>query len=418
MIENRLSALLGQTLEELGKSYFFRVLTPLTSKITGLYLFLRGEADKSFFVNVLKCFPLTSMGLNIYNLLNPALLFPLSVLFFIFLSGFNSPGPMACFAMAIGTLSVVTGIRLGEKLRKMWKNPIIPFLVCPKTQLGTSLVLIFVGVSSAFLTLALSGLPFSETTTRAGLKPLITMPSFLVVPGVAILVGRLGEETEEGLRNRDVSRVVAVMITALLSIPFFLLGYRTPLVALMISVVFAGGYTRLFGPRLTASLFLALLLVVVGYGWVVATATGWRVGPLELLLSRANFTTQVFDHISNISGFWGCLHGGLLQSVVPGPGLGPRTIVSEVFGGRVGVTLTSTLWGPMLLDFGIPGVVLGSLLLGVPVGMAMEALRAEKRKGLPAAMLGVLCAYLLVGVETGVTDIIVISYFLLFPFFL
>jgi len=417
LIEKTFSSLLDQTLEELEKSWFYRLLLLFFSRTTDLYLFILKEAKKSFFLSGLRFFSLQA-DFGVSDLLSPALLFPLSVLIFVLLSGFNSPSSTACFSIVIGTLSVLTGIKLGEKLRSSQKQPVIPFLTSPRIQFGVSVVLIVIGLFSVFLTLIFSGLPLSETTTRTGLKPFITMPSFLVIPGASLLVGRLGEEAESGLRKKDLSQVIAVMITALLSIPFFLLGYRTPLVALLVSVVFAGGYTRLFGFRAVTSFILAVFLVVVGYGWVVATIVGWRAGPLELLLSRASFTTQVFDHLSNISGVWGYFHGGLLQSVVPGPGLGPRTMVSEVFGGRVGVTLTSTLWGPMLLDFGLPGVVLGSLLLGIPVGIAMGAVRVGERKGLPAAMLGVLSAYLLVGIETGITDIIVLAYFVLFPLFL
>jgi hypothetical protein len=94
---------------------------------------------------------------------------------------------------------------------------------------------------------------------------------------------------------------------------------------------------------------------------------------------------------------------GTITSPLPGQQWDARAIVSkEVYGVRQ-TSLVSTLFGPWYLDFGLPGVVLGSMLLGYVMSRLEEgALGKQSRVHQAAYAYGLVLIGL--SIHTGLSD--------------
>ena len=57
-------------------------------------------------------------------------------------------------------------------------------------------------------------------------------------------------------------------------------------------------------------------------------------------------------------------HGHMLASSIPGSDLGPRMMVGKLIAWRTEVTITPTLIGQMVVDFGKVGVFVEMTILG------------------------------------------------------
>jgi uncharacterized membrane protein len=74
------------------------------------------------------------------------------------------------------------------------------------------------------------------------------------------------------------------------------------------------------------------------------------------------------------------------------------------------ISMTSTLFGTVVLDFGIPGIAVFAVCLGFVVGLAYHTMKNTKG-ALPTGIFSLLIAYTLVGIETGLVDLIVFVLF-------
>jgi len=125
---------------------------------------------------------------------------------------------------------------------------------------------------------------------------------------------------------------------------------------------------------------------------------------------------SIYDNLVNRFFLFGANHGTTLLATfssffhfIPGPWLGPRTIVARMYGVQH-ISMTSTLFGTVVLDFGIPGIAIFALALGFVVGLAYYAMK-NTRGALPTGIFSLLIAYTLVGIETGLVDLIVFAFF-------
>jgi uncharacterized membrane protein len=132
--------------------------------------------------------------------------------------------------------------------------------------------------------------------------------------------------------------------------------------------------------------------------------------PFYSLKSRADFTLHVLDMLNFISGDYGLTHGKLLLSSIPGSELGPRMMIGKLIAWRTEVTVTPTLIGQMLVDFGKTGMILGMGLLGALLGIGFRIVQITKDYFF-IALYSLIFAYAIVGVETGILDIQVIFYY-------
>lgn len=150
---------------------------------------------------------------------------------------------------------------------------------------------------------------------------------------------------------------------------FAINGYRTTTMAILISAFITLYYTRKMKTThvLISILIIALIGIAAGYIAVMSIQwQQWSLNPLQLIAYRAGFTMMVFDKILHMAGFTG---GDLFhQALTTGH---PRVTVGQVVlnypvGGNTPTTsITSTIFGPAVLDFGFYAMAVQMFIIGV-----------------------------------------------------
>jgi len=130
---------------------------------------------------------------------------------------------------------------------------------------------------------------------------------------------------------------------------------------------------------------------------------------------RSSITFASLDFLVEETPVLGLTHGyvqfaDVVKLVSKSPVLGGRNLVSMLVGGRSAVSITSTLFGPPFADFGVLALV-EFLILGLLAGAGYKA--AREKKGAYASAHAIVLTFLLLGIETGITDFIVWLYFAL-----
>jgi len=132
--------------------------------------------------------------------------------------------------------------------------------------------------------------------------------------------------------------------------------------------------------------------------------------PIYTLQSRADFTLHVLDLLDFIGGNFGLTHGQLLASSIPGSDLGPRMMVGKLIAWRTEVTVTPTLIGQMVVDFGKIGVFVEMCILGSILGIGFKIMQKTKDY-FYIGIYSLILTYSILGIETGILDIQVLLYF-------
>lgn len=183
---------------------------------------------------------------------------------------------------------------------------------------------------------------------------------------------------------------------------FGLTGYRTTTLAIIISVFITTYYTR----RLKTShiigfiTFIAIIGIAVGYIAVKAIEwQQWSLNPFDLVFYRAAFTTMVLSKIVAMQG----ATGGDLFLQIFSSGHPRVTVGCTALGYKA--CITSTIFGPALLDFGAIGLAIQMLLIGLALRMVYNVQKIKN--GVYAALYSIILAHTLIWVETGPTDITV-----------
>ena len=152
---------------------------------------------------------------------------------------------------------------------------------------------------------------------------------------------------------------------------------------------------------------------IIGIGYLrsvnemlITTSTN----PFYTLQSRADFTIHVLDLLNALSGNLGLMHGGFILKSIPGSDYGPRMMVGKLISWRSGVTITPTIIGPMLIDFGRIGVAVGMCLIGFILGIGYKLLKITGNY-FYIGLYSLLLTYTILGIETGILDIQVLIYF-------
>ena len=134
------------------------------------------------------------------------------------------------------------------------------------------------------------------------------------------------------------------------------------------------------------------------------------IDPFYTLKSRADFTLHVLNLLDIIGGNFGTTHGQLLASTIPGSELGPRMMIGKLIAWRSEVTITPTLIGQMVVDFGKLGVAIEMCILGFILGIGFKIIRKTKNY-FYIGLYSLILTYSILGVETGILDIQVLIYF-------
>ncbi|MCG2827904.1 oligosaccharide repeat unit polymerase family protein [Methanothermobacter sp. K4] len=187
---------------------------------------------------------------------------------------------------------------------------------------------------------------------------------------------------------------------------FALTGYRTTVVVILLSGIITIYYSARPSSRQIALLLSALAIVAIAVGYIAVKSIEWQtwtLNPLELLLYRAGYTLMVFDRLLDHQGATG---GELLYYTLTGylHSTDPRAIVGEAVLGYRHST-TSLIFGPPLLDFGLPAMVIQMFLLGLILG-SMHRIQIALN-GIFTGIYSVILAHTIIWVETGPTDLVV-----------
>jgi uncharacterized membrane protein len=164
---------------------------------------------------------------------------------------------------------------------------------------------------------------------------------------------------------------------------------------------------------LISILIIALIGIAAGYIAVMSIQwQQWSLNPLQLIAYRAGFTMMVFDKILHMAGFTG---GDLFhQALTTGH---PRVTVGQVVlnypvGGNTPTTsITSTIFGPAVLDFGFYAMAVQMFIIGV----VLKIIHATHQKvnGAVTALYAIVLTHTMIWVETGPTDSVVYLFYFL-----
>ena len=279
--------------------------------------------------------------------------------------------------------------------------------------------LTLVGIVFLFISIAsVGGVPLLKSSLRYSLKPIFTMPVFLVIPGIGLIASHYLDQFKKGKINRSQIRFRFLLLAAIGIITVLALEYRTPIIAILLMMIIIGYYGKILSVWEVILGALIGVCAIMGIGYLRSLnelAISSNTNMFSTLESRANFTMHVLNLLNQISGNFGILHGKMLASSMPGSDLGPRMLVGKLIAWRTEVTVTPTLLGQMLVDFGKVGVAVEMCLLGFILGTGYKIIKITQ-DSFYIAIYSIILTYSIVGVETGILDIQVLFYFFIIAF--
>ncbi|MBU7018562.1 MAG: hypothetical protein HXS44_13710 [Theionarchaea archaeon] len=255
--------------------------------------------------------------------------------------------------------------------------------------------------------LLFGGFPLLTPEARGSLDVTFTMLSHLLPIGcvMTIIV----------VKNRTASIILVGISLVLMA----LLGYRTQVVLVMLASCFAAFFVNVVTGTEAA-------FILAGTGCVGLILTSLRdiflqakIGIVEAIQIRVSMTLDIYDIMAEFGGVFGYTKGQVYVAafpyfarLMPGVAYSPRWYIAEMVG--MDVSATSTILGPLAVDFGLVGVVVGMAFLGYLLGRLYE-----RKTPLGVALYCVVLAYSLIGIETGIVDLeVLIIFFLSFLYVL
>lgn len=196
-----------------------------------------------------------------------------------------------------------------------------------------------------------------------------------------------------------------LLLVALGALIFGLNGYRTSVLGILgssfITLYYLDKISRKVGILFVA--VIAIGIMAIGYIASQSIATqNWTLNPLELIFYRAAFTLEVFEKIIPL----GASTNGHILSMIFSSG-SPRTFIGE-YVLHYTVCLTSTLFGPVYLDFGLIGLTVQMLFMG-----AFLELVYKLKKDVGVGIYSIILTHTIIWIETGPTDIMIWFLYLL-----
>lgn len=197
---------------------------------------------------------------------------------------------------------------------------------------------------------------------------------------------------------------------------FAINGYRTSTIAILLSVLITTYYVWKLKSKYVL-LFIGLIAVIfLVFGYVAVKSIQWQtwvLNPLELVFYRAGFTMMVLDKISHLPGFTG---GELFYQALTGGH--PRVTVGYVYlpdfygpSNSTTTSITSTIFGPAISDFGALGLAIQMIILGFT--LRIMHISQKILGGALTALYAVMLAHTIIWVETGPTDSMVWFFYVL-----
>lgn len=197
--------------------------------------------------------------------------------------------------------------------------------------------------------------------------------------------------------------LILVLLGALV---FGLNGYRTSVIGILVSVFitmyYLGKISKKFGIIFVAVIAIGGLAVGYIASQSIATQT-WTLNPIELIFYRAAFTQEVFEKIIPLAG---ATHGHILSMIFSSGS--PRSFIGN-YVLHYDVCLTSTMFGPVMLDFGYIGLAVQMLFMGA----FLKIIHSIAKKGVGIGIYSIILTHTLIWIETGPTDIMIWFLYLL-----
>ena len=356
-----------------------------------------------------------------FDLFNPLIIVVMTILFLIiampmwyFYQELPSPNIDLYLYIGLGLLFFIFGVFLSNYiLSKKFKinvdydprkvlNPEKLSLSNPYSKKEMILVgLVLLGILLQIINIALlGGIPLFSSTLKAKAATKIWLISYIIfLPSINVLLARY---------NRK-SHYLLLLIGLVL---FALTGYRTTPIAIMLSALITLYYTRDVDVKYIILAILAIAVVLLAVGFIAVQAISWQhwsLNPIELVSYRAAFTLNIlskaienqFATMGNL--FYATLTGFFTHSDA-------RVLVGQATLGQVH-SITSTIFGPALLDFGIVGMLIQMLLLGI-ILKTLHSIQNYKKE-IFTAFYGILLAQTIIWIETGPTDVVVWLFYLI-----
>ena len=407
VIYSTLTSLINKVSDEFRKSFLFTIIFTILG-------FIEGQWVNSFFK---KLYPSENFlnFLNKNRILKNHIFNPLIVLFIFaifLLLALNSVST----SLAITLMLAFAGFFIGSAVIPRYflndTRNILEFKRRDMYSIGFCLILIsivffFVSIASV------GGIPLLKPSIRYLLKPILTMPVFLIIPGTCLVASSYLKDYQDEKITRSQARFRFIFLLAMDCALLLLLGYRTPLLAAFLVIIIIGFYGNI------VSLWEVVIGALVGVGAIVGIGYFRSLGeltitsstsPIYSLQTRADFTLHVLNLLDFIGGNFGLTHGHMLASSIPGSDLGPRMMVGKLIAWRTEVTITPTLIGQMVVDFGKVGVFVEMTILGFILGIGFKLMQKTKNY-FYIGIYSLILTYAILGVETGLLDIQVLVYF-------
>lgn len=407
VIYSTLTSLINKISDEFRRSFLFTLIFTILG-------FIEGQWVNSFFR---KLYPSENFlnFLNKNRILKNHIFNPLIVLFIFaifLLLALNSVST----SLAITLMLAFAGFFIGSAIIPRYflndTRNIVEFKRRDMYSIGFCLILIsivffFVSIASV------GGIPLLKPSIRYLLKPVLTMPVFLIIPGTCLVASSYLKDYQDGKITRSQARFRFIFLLAMDCALLLLLGYRTPLLAAFLVIIIIGFYGNI------VSLWEVVIGALVGVGAIIGIGYFRSLGELSItsstspiysLQTRADFTLHVLNLLDFIGGNFGITHGQMLASSIPGSDLGPRMMVGKLIAWRTEVTITPTLIGQMVVDFGKIGVFVEMTILGFILGIGFKLMQKTKNY-FYIGIYSLILTYAILGVETGLLDIQVLVYF-------
>ena len=413
IIYSTLTSAINKISDEFHKSFLF-------TTIFSILEFVETQWVNSFFKKLYPDENFLSF-LNKNQILKNHIFHPLVVLFlfamFLLLS-INNPSTSLVITLLIGFVAFFIGSAIlpkyffnksNQNILKFEKRDIYSIGFC---LILVSIVFFFISIASV------RGIPLLKPSIRYLLKPIFTMPVFLIIPGTCLVASAYLKDYQDEKITRSQARFRFIFLLMIDCAFLLLLGYRTPLLAAFLIIIIIGFYGNI------VSLWEVVIGAAIGVGAIVGIGYFRSLGemtitastsPIYSLQSRADFTLHVLNLLDFIGGNFGITHGQLLASSIPGSDLGPRMMVGKLIAWRSEVTITPTLIGQMVIDFGKFGVAVEMLILGFVLGIGFKLMRITKNY-FYIGIYSLILTYSILGIETGILDIQVLLYFIIAMF--
>lgn len=408
IIYSTFASLINRISDEFHKSFLFTVIFSIID-------FIENQWVNSYFK---KLYPNENFlsFLNKNNILKNHIFNPLIVLFlfalFLLLS-LNAPSTSLAITLLIGFLAFFIGSAILP--RHIFNNNLENIVKFDKKDIySLGFCLLLISIAFFFVSIAtVGGIPLLKPSIRYLLKPAFTMPVFLIIPGTCLIASSFLKDFQDNEITRSQVRFRFLLLLIINCAVLLLLGYRTPLLAAFLVLIIMGFYGNI------VSLWEVVIGAVLGVGAIIGIGYFRSLGeftitsstsPIYTLQSRADFTLHVLNLLDFIGGNFGITHGKLLASAIPRSDLGPRMMVGKLIAWRTEVTVTPTLIGQMVTDFGKVGVAVGMCFLGFILGIGFKLMRIT-RNYFYIGIYSLILTYAILGIETGILDIQVLLYF-------